>query len=156
MNDLGPVLAAAEEKLKLIRQLERETNELLEAPFESLRSCLERRQATLEGYLEADRRLKELCSGSEKLGAVIGLKCDFGSLPDELKPLLELSLSVRAAANRILRTEPEIAARLEREKAEILKNIESLNASSSAAANKYYRSFGTASGREAHENNKTS
>lgn|GEM_PF-785382 len=156
MYDLGQVLSAAKARLDLIIQLEQETNELLSAPLEELSALLERRQSTLTGYIEADRRLKELCGGSEELSAAIELKCDFSSLPSDLKPLLELSLAARASINRILKTEPEIAARLEREKAAILKKIESLNESSIAAANKYYRSFNTSLSREAAaENNKT-
>lgn len=156
MHDLGPVLTAANAKLDLINRLERETNELLQTPMENLMTCLECRQATLKSIIEADNRLRELCAGSDELIAAVDLTCDFESLPIDLKPLLELSLSARASINRIMKTEPEIAARLQRERASLLKKIENLNTSTIATANKYYRSFNTALGREAAaENNKT-
>jgi len=140
MYDLGPVVSAAEAKLALIKQLEHETNELLYSPVEALNECLKRRQAVLNQLVEAQARLIDLCCGRDDLTSVIDLTCDVGSLPPELHPLCGLSLSAKAGINRINKISPAIENRLAEEKACILKNIESLNISSTSTANKYYRS----------------
>lgn len=144
MYDLAPVLSAAEARLELIIQLERETNDLLLIPIDKLAECLESRQETLERFMEADKNLKALCNSQDDLRAVIDFSCELGALPSGLVPLFELSLSVRAGMNRILNTEPSISARLEMEKSSILSKIEGLNAGATATANKYYRVFNAA------------
>lgn len=144
MYDLAPVLSAAEARLELIIQLERETNDLLLIPIDKLAECLESRQETLERFMEADKNLKALCNSQDDLRAVIDFSCELGALPSGLVLLFELSLSVRAGMNRILNTEPSISARLEMEKSSILSKIEGLNAGATATANKYYRVFNAA------------
>lgn len=148
MHDLGPVVSAAEARLALTYQLEQETNDLLLSPIDKLSDCLRRRQTTLDSLIDEDTLLKVLCSGRENLNSVIDLTCEVSGLPPELVPLFELSLSSRAGINRIINLEPLISARFAQEKSAILKNIESLNMSPTAAAGKYYRSLNSVSGKK--------
>ena len=123
--------------------VEKITDDLCEAPVEQINALLKARGEALEKAVRIDEKLKTLIGDDAYLKSVLDCSCDISSLPDNLKPLFEASLQIRATANRIIRNQDVIRLKIENERDMLLKSIETMNRSSKSVAEHYKRSVET-------------
>ena len=134
------------EKEKVFLAFEQETELLFgAADTDEIISHMENRQAFLEKARALDQKIAGLLNGcgKETEDAVCN-RCPRDGLPPDLAALYEASLRVKAVVHRILTSNTAVQELLEHQKGAILKRLEELNRSPSAAASRYSSSMRSA------------
>ena len=130
-------------KKNLFLQLEEVTGNMSLLQVEELLISTEQRGLLLEEINELDMELKAYYLQDPLLKSAITHSCNKSQLPPQLAELYDISLTVKAIANRILKNDENIKIHLNFEKERILSKIQQLNTSGDVVASKYHRSVQT-------------
>lgn len=84
------------------------------------------------------QRLEQIQEDDEQIHQAIRSFGERESLPEELRPVFDASMELRAVGCRIGNMEPAIAERMEEERSAILEKIRKVNQSVSAVASHYF------------------
>lgn len=137
---LLPLLAR---KKLLFLEVEEVTSDMCVLSIEDLVIHTDKRGRLLEEISKIDEEIKLLCDNDTALWDALNHICGRQDLPDELAELFDLSLSIKAVINRILKNEDNIRLHLISEKQRVVEKMENLNMSGTSVAERYHRSVQT-------------
>lgn len=143
MNEESIVLELLQRKHEIFLIIENLTEKMKGAPIEKLTRLFEQRGDALQRVTEIDCRLKELACEDEALKGALNNSSEPASLCGELAEVFKASLAVKAVANRVLKIEPEVQARVENERDKLFERLEVINSSGNSVAESYKRSVQT-------------
>jgi hypothetical protein len=142
--DYKLVLQLLQEKGRLFHEVESLTGEIFAAPIDRINALLDTRGQVLEQIVEINERLRGFAGADAHLKSVLNCSLETDALTDETRTLFEEALRIRAAINRILKSEDNVRQRIENERSALLERIETMNSSSKTIADSYKRSVETA------------
>ena len=140
MKDLEQMLDLLEQKRVYFLHYEKEMDDLPLLPAEEMEPCVLRGAAIIKKIEELDSRLNQLLAQNGPLAiSAANHECDRGQLTPELSKLYDASLSVKAIASRILKSDAMIRERIAIEKEKAMEKIIEINKQSSSVAGRYQR-----------------
>lgn len=113
------------------------TNQMLFEPAETLTDLITIRGTLLEKAVKIEDDIRLAANDDKYLFEVISCRCDMSALSEEFVGLFKAALSVKAALNRIRKSEADVLERVNDEKNTALMQIEALNKSSNSVAANY-------------------
>lgn len=139
MSSFADIISLLEEKRNTLCEIESISNEMRNAPAESLAGLFEKRGELLETAREQGERIAALAEGNDALAAALKNAGEPNSLSPELSEIYDISLRIKSIANRVLREEDGVKEHIQMERDGLLKKIEELNSGSAAIAGNYRR-----------------
>lgn len=124
-------------------QIEVLTESMKTAPLEELLVVFEQRGEILKLVEDLDKELGLLAKSAPCIKDALNNAAPPLASDKKLAVIYKLSLDIKAAANRILKTDPEILQRVENERKQLLERLEEMNNSGSSVASSYMRSVQT-------------
>lgn len=152
MDSTDQVCALLRKKRELFLRYEEVTYGIAAGDAEGIADCMQERTRIQSEIGELDEALRALWGEDGQLLAAASTRCARGELPEELRPVFDCGMAVRAVMVRIREIEPQALERATEERDGLLERIKSVNQGTGAAASKYYRST---SPREAEERQRT-
>ncbi len=141
MTNYSEVTTYIEKKLELFENLELISESMTLLEVDELLVCIEKRGVLIEEIELVDNKLKDACLSDENLKASLNHTSSRDSFDAQLKNIYDISLKIKAIANRMLQNDENIRQHMAFEKERITTHIEKLNGSSTAAAGKYNKSI---------------
>ncbi|NLV86904.1 MAG: hypothetical protein GX025_06775 [Clostridiales bacterium] len=143
MSNKPEILELLTKKKDLFFEIEDLTEKMKYAPVEELSDIFEARGKVLSLVGEIDNEIRELSYEDKALKSLLNNSSSPEGLSGMAADIYKASLSVKAVANRVLNSEPELMSRIEDEKQKILSRIEEMNSSSHSVAGSYMKSVQT-------------
>lgn len=145
-NPLPNIVEQLSQKIDLFLEYEKITQRLLECNTEELEDYILARDEIASRVDGINQALAECCSKSSDiyplLTQAIQNQCNYGDLTEDLKPVFEKSQKVYGIITRIQTFNPQIVARVEAMRQEMLCQIACVNNSKTASMHKYLNSAG--------------
>ena len=138
------VLQLLQEKGRLFHGVEALTDEIFAASIDRINPLLDERGQILEQIAGINEKLRCFAGADAQLKSVLNCSLEADALTDETRVLFEEALRIRAAINRILKSEDNVRQRIENERTALMERIETMNSSSKTIADSYKRSVETA------------
>lgn len=136
-NERAKLLQLLEEKKDLFLEMEQVSEKMLSMNADELGEACSQRQKILDQVQEIDRVLKNICREDEDARRAMNHEVQPQDQEDDLKALYEMSFSVKAVVNRIVREEEARRNHIEQERDVIKHKIEELNQSGTSVAKQY-------------------
>ena len=143
MNGFEEIRALLEEKKNVLSEIERVSDEMKYAKAEELIELFAQRGELLESAKAFGEKIDALAIGNEPLTAALKNSCEPTSLSAGLGEIYDVSLRIKAIANRVLREEEGVKEHIQLERDSLLQKIEDLNSGSASVAGSYLRSVQT-------------
>ncbi len=143
MEEFEKVIKILEVKKAYFLDIESLTEKMKYAPVDELLEIFERRGKKLEQVAELDKELNAIAETELSLKSILSNAETPDGLDTEHAVIFRSSLDIKAAANRILKMEPEVRERVENERDILLEHIEEMNNSGNSVAASYKRSVQT-------------
>jgi len=143
MDNILKIIGLLETQRGVFSDIEEITRRMLDEDIENFSPLLEERGKLLEKAVSIEEEIRLISHEDQRIGDVLGNRCDMTAIPDDLAKVFEASMRVKAIINRIKNMEEDIRLRMEAEREAILKKIESLNVSSNSVAGNYKRAVQT-------------
>ena len=141
MNNPLQIVLLLQEKRERYSRFEQVTNEMMMLSPDEFQKGMDTREALLNDIKQIDAQITQQCCDNTPLRQVLNAQCDRDGLPEDLAQIYDVSMSVRAIMNRILKNESILQTYIEDQKILILEKIQELNNSSQSVADKYHRSL---------------
>ncbi len=132
------VLDMLNEKQQLFLRLEETTSNTVVEKSEKFIDSMKKRADLFDSLRELDKKITAEAINDRKLRDALNNITNKKDVDDSLLEIFDLSLKIKAIANRLLKNESLLFEHLKAERNSILKEIEKLNKSGTAAANRYY------------------
>ena len=133
-------------KKELFFQLEELTEQMSLLEVDALAVIMETRQRILQEISVLDEQIVAFCDEDEELRTALNHKCRKQDLSPELAKFYDVSLAIKATANRIVQNDEHIQMHMEFEKKRALEKIQQLNTSGPVVASRYHNSAQTGRG----------
>ncbi len=150
MTNLSQILETLQKKQQVLLLFEEATQQMLSCPEEQLEELVEERQSLLAKIDSLEKELQTLCQedpDKEQLISAIGGRADAGDFPEDLQPLYEEGMKIRAVFSRLRQSDQQAQLRLKTEQNRILKKIKQMNQGTNAKAARFYSNAGASDGR---------
>ncbi len=150
MTNLSQILETLQKKQQVLLLFEEATQQMLSCPAEQLEELVEERQSLLAKIDSLEKQLQTLCQedpDKEQLISAIGGRTDAGDFPEDLQPLYEEGMKIRAVFSRLRQSDQQAQLRLKTEQNRILKKIKQMNQGTNAKAARFYSNAGASDGR---------
>ena len=141
MPQTHEILRHLEEKKRLFLEFEQETEQMCFAPINEIEKHMQIRLDLQEQIEDLDEELQALYDqlpGAREAASHAAKRQD---LSEPLGKIYDLSMQVKAVVHRIMQNEPMILERIQKERAELLKKLESTKQSSASVAQRYHQSM---------------
>ncbi len=132
------VLDMLAEKRETFLQLEEITGSLALQGADEIISSMKKRADLFETMRGLDKKISSEAADDRKLRDALNNACNRADVEENLEEIFDLSLKIKAIANRLIKNENLVLEHFDSEKKSILQEIEKLNRSGTAAANRYY------------------
>ncbi len=137
-NNYSHVLDMLNEKKVLFLKLEEITSSTVVETSDKIIDSMKKRADLFDSMRELDKKISSEAVKDRRLRDALNNSCNKKDVDETLLEIFDLSLNIKAIANRLVKNEALLFEHLKAERNSILKEIEKLNKSGTAAANRYY------------------
>ena len=143
MGQTKQLLELMERKRTLFERYKKASEALLTCDIENgMDYCMAQREQLIDEINRVDNETARLC-GDDRLSLEASrARCDWGELPEELRPVFDAARRIIALAAQVQRMEPQIVTRMRKEQDRLEEKIRSINKSQASQASRYFNSAG--------------